>query len=110
MRYPKTHAIARVPTSWPAGPGYTNFGPGRRPGTITFPEVRDDSLLVRLSKVRNLSLLTLSETPRTRLFIGVNADGLVGLHFVAFSRAGDERYLSVARLPYLRKKTPRQPN
>jgi hypothetical protein len=38
---------------------------------------------------------------QTRLFLGVNDDGLVGLHFNLFSRAGDERYLEVARMPYL---------
>jgi hypothetical protein len=62
---------------------------------------RDGSALARVKKLRNLSLLTLAEMGQTRLFLGVNDDGLVGLHFNLFSRAGDERYLEVARMPYL---------
>jgi hypothetical protein len=66
-------------------------------------EFRDDSALARVSKLRNLSLLTLAEVGQTRLFLGVNDDGLVGLHFNLFSRAGDTRYLEVVRMPYLNK-------
>jgi hypothetical protein len=66
-------------------------------------EFRDDSALARVSKLRNLSLLTVAEIGRTRLFLGVNDDGLVGLHFNGFSRAGDTRYLEVVRMPYLNK-------
>jgi hypothetical protein len=67
---------------------------------------QDDSALARVSKLRNLSLLTLAEVGQTRLFLGVNDDGLVGLHFKLFSRAGDERYLEVVRMPYLKKTGP----
>ena len=66
----------------------------------------DDSALARVRKLRNLSLLTLAEVGQTRLFLGVNDDGLVGLHFNLFSRAGDERYLEVVRMPYLKKTGP----
>jgi hypothetical protein len=65
-------------------------------------DFQDDSALARMSKLRNLSLLTVAEIGRTRLFLGVNDDGLVGLHFNGFSRAGDARYLEVVRMPYLR--------
>jgi len=67
---------------------------------------QDDSALARVSKLRNLSLLTLAEIGQTRLFLGVNDDGLVGLHFNLFSRAGDARYLEVVRMPYLQKTGP----
>ena len=63
---------------------------------------RDGSALARVSKLRNLSLLTLAEVGQTRLFLGVNDDGLVGLHFNLFSRGGDTRYLEVVRMPYLK--------
>ncbi len=69
-------------------------------------DFQDNSTLGRLGKLRNLSLLTLAETRQTRLFLGVNDDGLVGLHFVAFPRQGDVRFLSMARMPYLKKKEP----
>jgi hypothetical protein len=69
-------------------------------------DFQDDSALARVSKLRNLSLLTVAEFGRTRLFLGVNADGLVGLHFKRFSRAGDARYLEVVRMPYLRENEP----
>ncbi len=64
---------------------------------------RDGSALARFSKLRNLSLLTLAEVGQTRLFLGVNDDGLVGLHFNLFSRADDTRYLEAVRMPYLKK-------
>ena len=76
------------------------------PRPIANLEFRDDSVLARVSKLRNLSLLTLAEVGRTRLFLGVNDDGLVGLHFNLFSRAGDTRYLEVVRMPYLKKDEP----
>ena len=54
-------------------------------------DFQDDSALARVSKLRNLSLLTVAEIGRTRLFLGVNDDGLVGLYFKRLSRAGDAR-------------------
>jgi hypothetical protein len=76
------------------------------PQAIADVDFQDNSALGRLGKLRNLSLLTLAETGQTRLFLGVNDDGLVGLHFVAFPRRGGERYLSLARMPHLKKKEP----
>ena len=67
---------------------------------------RDGSALARISKLRNLSLLTLAEVGQTRLFLGVNDDGLVGLHFNAFPRDGDAHYLEVVRMPYLKENKP----
>jgi hypothetical protein len=69
-------------------------------------EFQDNSTLGRLGKLRNLSLLTLAETVQTRLFLGVNDDGLAGLHFVTIPRHGDARFLSLARMPYLKRKEP----
>lgn len=57
----------------------------------------------RVKKLRELSLLTLAEVGKARLFIGVNDEGLVGLHFRAFPRPGDERSLEIVRMPYLEK-------
>ncbi len=73
------------------------------PRPIANLEFRDDSVLARVSKLRNLSLLTLAEVGQTRLFLGVNDDGLVGLHFNLFSRTDDTRYLEAVRMPYLNK-------
>jgi hypothetical protein len=62
--------------------------------------------LARVSKLRNLSLLTLAEIGQTRLFLGVNDEGLVGLHFNALPRDSDGRYLEVVRMPYLKENEP----
>ena len=64
-------------------------------------DVQDADALSRFSKIRSLSLLTLAEFGHTRLFLGVNEEGLVGLHFDAFSRYRSERSLEVVRMPYL---------
>ena len=65
---------------------------------ILEPKFREESTLDRLSRLRNLSLLTLSETQKTRVFLGVNKDGLVGLHVTLRRRNDDDRYLELARL------------
>ena len=44
-------------------------------------EFLDNSALARIQRLEDFSFLTLAETPGSRLFIGVNRDGLVGLHF-----------------------------
>lgn len=71
--------------------------------TYAMPSVDflDNSTFGRAAKLRNLSLLTLAEVGKGRLFFGVNDDGLVGLHFKALTADSDLRYLEVARLPYL---------
>ena len=76
------------------------------PRPIADFDFQDASALARVSKLRSLSLLTLAEIGQTRLFLGVNDDGLVGLHFSAFPRYGDERYLEVVRMPYLMENEP----
>lgn len=65
-------------------------------------EFQDPGALARVSKVRELSLLTLAEVGRTRLFLGVSEKGLLGFHLGALRRVDDERCLEVARMPYLK--------
>lgn len=75
-----------------------------RPGVnVAF---QDSDTLTRVSKLRNLSLLTFAEFGRARLFLGVDNNGIVGVHFRAFHRVGDERYFEVVRMPYLNKDEP----
>ena len=62
---------------------------------------QDPSALARVSKLRSLSLLTLGEFGQGRLFFGVNEKGLVGVHFNAFPRSAEGRYLELVRMPYL---------
>ena len=71
------------------------------PQPIAEFDFRDGSALARVIKLRSLSLLTLAEFGPARLFLGVNDDGLVGLHFNDVLRNDDERYLEMARMPYL---------
>lgn len=65
-------------------------------------DFRDPGALARVSKVRELSLLTLAEVGKTRLFFGVNNDGLFGIHLAARPPIGDERCVELARMPYLK--------
>lgn len=63
---------------------------------------QDPDAFVRVSKVRELSLLTLAEVGSTRLFLGVSDEGLLGIHLGALPRLGDERCLELVRMPYLK--------
>ncbi len=65
-------------------------------------DILDADALSRVSKLRGLSLLTLADFGQTRLFLGVNEEGLVGLHFNAFPRYGAQSYPEMIRMPYLR--------
>ena len=64
-------------------------------------DFQDSGILGRASRLRNFSFLTLAELGKTRLFLGVNNEGLVGLHFRAFPRHSSGRYLELVRMPYL---------
>ncbi len=75
--------------------------PGDASSVIADIEFQDPGALARVSKVRELSLLTLAEVGRTRLFLGVSEKGLLGFHLGALPRLGDERCLEFARMPYL---------
>ena len=46
-------------------------------------EFQDNSPLGRVKRMRDLPLLTFTDTVSTRFFLGVNSDGLVGLHFTS---------------------------
>lgn len=70
--------------------------------TLDKLEFQDSSTMGRARKIRSLSLLTLAEFKKSRLYLGVNKRGLLGLHFNAAIRSGD-RCLEVARMPYLPK-------
>ena len=73
-------------------------------------EFQDSSTLKQLSKLRNLSLMTLSEKWNSQVFIGVNEEGLVGLHFTWLPRQNSEHILELARLPHLKEdETPDTP-
>ena len=65
-------------------------------------EFQDNSTLKQLSRLRNLSLMTLSEKWNSQVFIGVNEDGLVGLHFTWLPRQNTDHILELARLPHLK--------
>ena len=69
-------------------------------------DFEDASALARVSKLRSLSLLTLAEVGQTRVFLGVDDKGLVGLHFNVFVRDLGESSLEMARMPYLKEKEP----
>lgn len=69
-------------------------------------DFQESGALARVSKLRSFSLLTFAEIGRARLFLGVDDNGIVGLHMRAFHRIGDERYLEVVRMPYLKKNQP----
>jgi hypothetical protein len=66
-------------------------------------DFNDTGVLYRVSKLRGLSLLTLAEFGQTRMFLGVNDDGFVGLHFDTFQHNELDRYFEVIRMPYLSK-------
>lgn len=67
---------------------------------------QDSSTFARVSRLRSLSLLTLAESGKTRLFFGVNEKGLVGLHYSALPHYEDNRSIEMARMPYLKKVEP----
>lgn len=64
-------------------------------------EFQDSNTLKQLSKLRNLSFVTLADKWNSQLFLGVNRDGLVGLHFTLLPRQNKDQMLELSRLPYL---------
>ncbi len=68
------------------------------PATSFRLQLDDGNSLMRVAKIRSLSLLTLSGDDRAKWFLGINEDGLVGIHFRGFSRSGAKRHLDVATL------------
>ena len=43
-------------------------------------EFHDNSAIGRLKRLREISFVTLSESRKSRLFLGINSEGYVGLH------------------------------
>lgn len=72
----------------------------RRP--LSEIDFQDGSPLGRASRIRSLSFVTFAEVGQARLFLGVNEDGLIGIHFRAFRRGNNTRHLEMMRMPYLR--------
>lgn len=66
----------------------------------------DSSALGRIRNLRSFSLLTLAETEKSRLFLGINKRGLFGFHFGYTPRSSSTRVLELARMPYLKSTTP----
>jgi hypothetical protein len=83
----------RNPSSLPLGASST---------PIIDLELKEVPALKRISRLRNLSLLTLANKGQMRFFLGVNADGLVGLHITLLSRRDEGRIFELLRMPYLR--------
>lgn len=69
-------------------------------------DFQDADTFSRVKKIRALSLLTLAEGKGTRLFFGVDKEGLVGIHFRGLPRDNDDRFFEVVRMPYLEKDQP----
>ena len=69
---------------------------------------RDSSALSRVGRLRSLSLLTLAKVGRTQVFLGINDDGLVGLHFKSFRPRESERHLELLRMDYLKDDGPEE--
>ena len=76
------------------------------PQPIADFDFQDASALERVSKLHSLSILTLAEIGQTRVFLGVNDEGLVGLHFNVFAHDLGEGSLEMVRMPYLKEKEP----
>ena len=95
---------SKIPSRWrPLYPAEATVYSDDWPRPLADFDFQEAGAWSRVSKLRGLSLLTLAEFGQTRLFLGVNKDGLAGLHFDVFPRYGDKRYLEVVRMPYLRK-------
>ena len=65
-------------------------------------ELKEVPALKRIGRLRNLALLTLANKGQMRFFLGVNADGLVGLHITLLPRQDEGRIFELLRMPYLR--------
>ncbi|MGI9223580.1 MAG: hypothetical protein ACR2QX_03815 [Woeseiaceae bacterium] len=76
----------------------TYLGELPEPTTSLDLDVDDGNTILRVTKIRSLSLLTLSGDERSKWFLGINEDGFVGLHFRGFSRNGAKRHLDLASL------------
>jgi hypothetical protein len=69
-------------------------------------DFQDSGTFSRVKKIRALSLLTLAEGKGTRVFFGVDKEGLVGIHFRGLLRGDDDRFMEIVRMPYLEEPDP----
>lgn len=101
------NAAVQYASLWqPRYPVELTFSPDDWPDAIEDIEFQDGGILARISQLHSLSLLTLAEFGHRRLFLGVNDDGLLGIHFNAMSGKGDQQYFEMIRMPYLNHKKP----
>ena len=61
----------------------------------------DNSPYAQVSRIRNIPLLTLADSGKSRWFVGINSDGIFGLHYRA--RAAHRRDTDPIRLHFLDK-------
>lgn len=71
-------------------------------GPVADLDFRDSSALSRVGRLRSLSLLTLAKIGKTQVFLGIDDDGLVGLHFKMLRPRDRERHLELLRMSYLK--------
>lgn len=77
-------------------PTYTGFHP--LASSTLDVDIDDRSSILSVAKIRSLSLFTLAGDERSKWFLGINEDGLVGVHFRGFTRSGAKRHLDVSSL------------
>ena len=65
-------------------------------------DFRDGSTLGRLRRIRQLSLLTIAENGKSRVYLGVNDEGIFGIHLAFLPQRQSDRFAEVLRMPYLR--------
>jgi len=65
-------------------------------------EFQESSGLARITENHSLTFLNLAGSGKTRLFLGVNEDGLVGLHYRAVSRRDESDSSESDRMPDIR--------
>ncbi len=105
---PVSNAATLLDTRYPSHWYRTTALPelGAPDDTLQYPiddfDFLDNSAMGRMSRLRSLSLLTLGRFGGKRLFVGVNSDGLFGVHYNTFPDNDSDNYVEIARMPYLR--------
>lgn len=61
----------------------------------------DNSPYAQVSRIRSLSFLTLADSGKSRWFVGINSDGIIGLHYRAKSDYKRATKIAPVRLPHL---------
>jgi hypothetical protein len=65
-------------------------------------DFRDGSTLGRLKSIRQLSLLTITDNGKSRIYVGVSDEGVFGIHISFLNDRQNDRFAEVMRMPYLR--------